>query len=267
MRVLRRRWRDDLRDLRRYLMAAYIDLRLAVTGKADRELPPLRLRDVGGGDFRQVGDDLVKVLAEHGLKSTDRVLDIGCGVGRVAIPLTRYLSGGSYEGFDVVKSWVRWCRRHITSRHPSFRFTHASIYNSHYNRRGTPVETFRFPYPDQSFDFAFATSLFTHLSPAGAKNYLREAGRVLRPGGTLCATFFLTGTETFTALDFKVVRDEHRLLDGDDPDAAVAFTEAWLDEQLSRNVWQEPSMIAGSWRAGERAVMFQDLVVVKKRGA
>ncbi|HEX8254186.1 MAG TPA: hypothetical protein VF846_13660 [Thermoanaerobaculia bacterium] len=57
-----------------------------MTGKADRDLPPLRLRDVGGGDFRQVGEDLVKVLADHGLKSTDRVLDIGCGVGRVALP-------------------------------------------------------------------------------------------------------------------------------------------------------------------------------------
>ena len=45
-----------------------------------------------------------------GLKPEHRVLDIGSGIGRVAIPLTEYLNEkGSYEGFDVVELGVNWC--------------------------------------------------------------------------------------------------------------------------------------------------------------
>ena len=47
------------------------------------------------------------VLERHGLKPEHRVLDIGCGVGRVALPLTRYLTSGTYDGFDIVKRWIR----------------------------------------------------------------------------------------------------------------------------------------------------------------
>lgn len=266
MAIRGRRWRQDFLDLRRYLLAAYIDLRLAVTGKAERDLPPLRLRDVGAGDFREIGDLLVQMLVQHGLRPTDRVLDIGSGVGRVAIPLTRYLTGGTYEGFDVVQRWVRWCRRHITPASPQFRFKHCAVFNSHYNRRGTSAETFRFPYPDSSFDFAFATSVFTHLHRDGAQNYLREIGRVLRPGGRFAGTFFIVTTDApaNTALDFAVDRGEYRLLDANDPDAAVAFREDWLREQLSGSEWRNHVIVPGSWRAAGGA-MFQDVVVADRR--
>src|SRR5437016_13672840 len=49
-----------------YLAAAHIDLRLWLTGKADRELPPLRMRFVGMGDFRAIGEELAALLARVG---------------------------------------------------------------------------------------------------------------------------------------------------------------------------------------------------------
>jgi SAM-dependent methyltransferase len=255
----------NLAELRRYLFAAYIDLRLFVTGKAERDLPPLRLRDVGQGDFRAIGDGLASLLVRHGLGSDHRVLDIGCGVGRVAIPLTRVLSSrGSYEGLDIVKRWIRWCRRNITSRHPNFRFTHASIYNSHYNRSGVPAAEFRFPYDDASFDFAFATSVFTHLDIDAAKHYLREAHRVLKPGGVLVATFFLwDDAVTNPALDFKVDRGQYRLLDEHDPDWAIAFDSRILDTLLPPAGWRDRTIAHGRWR-GAAEGEFQDVVRVVK---
>src|SRR5436309_7246167 len=119
---LRRRARQALE----YLAAAHIDLRLWLTGKSDPELPPLRMRFVGMGDFRAIGQELAELLVRvGGLRPSDRVLDIGSGIGRVAIPLTRVLdAGASYDGFDVVERGVDWCRRHITPRHPNFRFHH-----------------------------------------------------------------------------------------------------------------------------------------------
>ncbi len=239
-----------------YLHAAYIDLRLFLTGKREKDLPPLRLRDVGGGDFRRIGEELAAMLIRHGLKPEHRVLDVGCGVGRVALPLTRSITTGSYDGFDIVKRWIRWCRRHITPAHPNFRFTHANVYNSHYNRRGVPAAQFRFPYDDASFDFVFATSVFTHLDPAAARNYLREAQRVLRPGGTLLATFFLIDEDLAgAALDFKIDRGDHRLLSVSDPDWAVAFDFRTLADLLPNCAIEK-----GAWRnrGGEQ---FQDVVV------
>src|SRR5262249_42745118 len=140
----------------RYLRGVLDDARLFVTGRRDSELPPNRLRFVGAGDFRAVGDEMVKLLTiVGGLQPDDRVLDIGCGVGRVPLPLTRVLTA-TYDGFDVVKSAVRWCERNITPRPPSFRFHHANLYNSFYNRRGVSASRYRFPFDDASFDFAFA---------------------------------------------------------------------------------------------------------------
>ena len=115
-------------------------------------------------------------------------VDLGCGVGRAAVALIPELTTGSYEGFDVVPGFIRWCRREITSRHPQFRFRVADVGNRQYNRGGGgPATRFTFPYPDDSFDLALAASVFTHMEPDGIRRYLAESRRVLRPGGALVA--------------------------------------------------------------------------------
>ncbi len=51
-------------------------------------------------------------------------------------PLAGYLTdAGSYRGFDVVPAGVDWCRRHISSRYPNFRFDLADLANTRYRRR------------------------------------------------------------------------------------------------------------------------------------
>jgi 2-polyprenyl-3-methyl-5-hydroxy-6-metoxy-1,4-benzoquinol methylase len=65
-------------------------------------LPPRALRFVGNGDFLQVGKIFLNIFIEKaGLQKTDNVLDVGCGIGRMAIPLTKYLdqrAGGDLPG-------------------------------------------------------------------------------------------------------------------------------------------------------------------------
>lgn len=138
------------------------------------------------------------MIEAGGLERSGRVLDIGCGPGRIAAPLTRYLdpAAGRYEGFDVMPQSIRWYVRNITKRHPAFHFQLADLHNGQYNPRGRQgAADYIFPYADGAFDVAVAVSLFTHLRPFESDRYLRETARTLRPGGRLVGTWYLLNDE------------------------------------------------------------------------
>ena len=144
--------------------------------------------------FHDVALTTIGRMNMAGLRPDHSVLDVGCGVGRTARYLCEYLDDDArYEGFDIMEEMILWCRENITPRFPNFRFTHAPLYNSAYKPdAGLPsADRFVFPYPDATFDFAFAHSVFTHLPPSSTANYLRELHRVLKPGGTAYTTWFL----------------------------------------------------------------------------
>jgi hypothetical protein len=60
---------------------------------------------VGDGDYRAIGAEFLGHFVRLGsLLPDDRVFEIGCGMGRMAMPIRRYLSEkGRYHGMDVVK--------------------------------------------------------------------------------------------------------------------------------------------------------------------
>jgi SAM-dependent methyltransferase len=96
----------------------------------------------------------------------DRVLDVGCGCGRMAASILPYRTSGVYEGFDVIPSLVDWCRANIVPLYPTARFQQMDLYNKTYIPQGTiQPKDFRFPYGDNAFDFTFLTSVFTHMPP------------------------------------------------------------------------------------------------------
>jgi ubiquinone/menaquinone biosynthesis C-methylase UbiE len=242
----------------------------------DAMVPPRGLSFVGHGDFEQTGKEFLGHFVELGeLEKEDRVLDIGCGIGRMAIPMTGYLEGGSYEGFDVGKEMISWCKRHVTRRYPSFQFSWSPIYNQKYNPFGTVSATeFRFPYEDDTFDFALATSLFTHLTTSDADHYLDELGRVLKPGATALLTFFLITPESVREVaagraEFAFTHPIPGALTTDprQPEEAIAFTLDDLSAMLDRAGLEVRAPIhRGSWANAPSAPSFQDIVVVQARG-
>jgi SAM-dependent methyltransferase len=239
-------------------------------------VPPRHLSFVGGGDFEQTGREFLGHFVEFGgLRPEDRVLDIGCGIGRMALPLTGYLDGGSYAGFDVGREMVRWCSRQITPRWPNFEFTWAPIYNGKYNPFGKVAATeFRFPYADASFDFAFATSLFTHLLRDETSHYLSETARVLRPGGRCLLTFFLLtpASEAEVAagraeFDFSHPIPGGKTTDPRQPEETTAFPAAGMPALLEAAGLRirEPIRF-GSWANAAAAPTLQDIVVAERPG-
>jgi SAM-dependent methyltransferase len=269
-----KQWRRRVRRGLDYLAATHVDFRLWLTGKADPELPPLRrLQFVGAGDFRAIGEELLDLLVHHGgLRRTERVLDIGCGIGRVAIPLTRYLEPpATYDGFDIVRSGIDWCRKHITPRHPNFRFHLVDVRSSEYHARGADASHFRFPFDDASFDFAFATSLFTHLLMAETRQYLRESYRALAPGGRLFATFFLIDDFAREALPTRDPRfrfahadGAQRLANPDNPAAGVALELNGALDLIREAGFTAHEIHYGQWSGRPGGVTFQDVVVCTK---
>ena len=256
---------------RRALWAPYdIEHKL---GGGDPLDPPRGLSFVGHGDFRDVGRWYVQQFETlGGLTAEDRILDIGCGIGRMAIPLTDFVKSGSYEGFDTSNAMIRWCQKNITSRNENFRFTHAPIYNRKYNPFGTVLaEDFRFPYDDAQFDFAIATSLFTHLGIVETRHYLEEIARVLKPGGRALVTFFLLGGPgrpadgRDLAFDFAFAFGPLRTTDAREPEAAVAFPEELLDEEVSTaGLGIKPPITYGRWPEVAVGRDIQDMVILEK---
>jgi SAM-dependent methyltransferase len=242
--------------------------------RRDRHLPPRRLRFVGAGDFEQIGRDYRDHLTNHaGLRRDSRVLDVGCGIGRMAIPLTETLGPqGSYDGFDVVEEAILWCRRNITRRHPNFRFTVIEARNGLYRPRGREdASSFRFPYEDASFDVVLLASVFTHMRAPAVARYLREIRRVLRPGGRALVTAFLLDDASRSSIAskrsgivFDVAMGEHAMTAvPDQPEWAVALDGAWLRAEITAaGLALDGAMRPGSWRGGSAALDYQDVLVL-----
>jgi SAM-dependent methyltransferase len=114
-------------------------------------VPPRRLRGfIGSSDYRATGEFLSYFRNLCGLQPQHRVLDVGCGIGRMAVPLTEYLSSAdSYEGIDIVPQGIAWCSVNITPKFPNFRFQLADVFSKYYNPVSrTLASEYRFPFPD-----------------------------------------------------------------------------------------------------------------------
>jgi len=244
-------------------------------GPAGELVPPKRLWSMGAEEYQKVGEEFRRLFIEEGgLKPGHRVLDVGCGVGRMTVPLTTYLTGdGGYEGFDIEKQGVEWCQKAITPRFPHFQFHHADILNRHYNPDGAyRAATFRFPYPDESFDFVYLTSVFTHMFPADLENYLREIARVLKRGQCCFITFFLLNPESEelvrqgrSSQDFRHPMDGCVTTSPEDPEAALAYPEPYVRDLFTRlGLAIEEPVRFGSWCGRPRFVSYQDIVIARK---
>ena len=234
-----------------------LDLGDRALGRADRLVPPRRLRGfTGDTDFLATGAELLGLLREYGgLRADSRVLDVGCGIGRVARTLVGVLdpaAGGAYVGFDPVAEAITWCAGRYST---PFHFVHADLRNDLYNPGGRSAATeYRFPVADGWATLVVATSVFTHLDGAESERYLAEVRRALAPGGAGLLTFFLLDDGSRAAIQAGRARQAFGGAD------AVAH-----DRAAILGATRGAEVHEGRWRGGP-GLSYQDLVVVRAPG-
>lgn len=245
--------------------------------KANSGEPPPTLNYVGGAEYSSGRNTLVHLINFGGLQPNDHVLDVGCGVGRVAIPMKHYLSEyGEYCGFDIVKSGIDWCVKNLASN--NFYFQHIDAYNLLYNPAGKiKASALTFPYCDDRFSFVFANSVFTHMLPENTARYLTEIARVSKSGMRAYLTFFLLNDGVLRRMEEKKTahRFPHsfngyltlRKLVG--KEGVVAYEEGFVTSMIERAGLRIKETKHGSWSVdsatlGDQEKLFQDAVIAEK---
>ncbi|WP_312367820.1 class I SAM-dependent methyltransferase [Ensifer sp.] len=228
---------------------------------------------VGDGDFRAIGAEFLGHFVRlGGLRSSHRVLDIGCGIGRMAVPLTQYLDGehGRYDGVDPVEGGIRWCKSAVAPHYPNFSFQHLDIAHDLYNPKGAiKGRALKLPFADGQFDFIIMTSVVTHLPADEVMAYLREIVRVLRVGGRLFMSAFIV--DDIAAKNATGRRDPRLgfaragqgpcwFVPGQPPLAAVGFDDGFLDTAFDRTGLSVVLKSLGHWRAPGGS-HYQDILV------
>lgn len=121
-------------------------------------------------------DLIITELEKHVQLEGSRIMDIGCGIGRLTIPMAQQYPTSAVVGVDISERMLELARKAAPERGPLF------IKNN--GRR----------LPDIKTDAAYCMLLFQHLDAEGFENYIQEAARVLRTGGVFCFQF-IAGTE------------------------------------------------------------------------
>lgn len=230
---------------------------------------------VGSGDFHAIGKGIRdSLLQETNLNEDSIVLEIGCGYGRIAVALTETLSQrGRYDGIDVVKAATDWCTNEISSRHPNFKFIHSNIANAYANdAKGISAAAYKLPFDDDTYDLVFLTSVFSHMRPEEIRAYLHEIFRVMKPGASCYATYYLIDdfanqqiAKNKASQNFKHDFGNFLSTNKRVPEQTIA-----VQETLIRSYYHESGLsirepiLFGSWANRPHHYGYQDTVVAVK---
>lgn len=239
----------------------------------------------GGGtdDWKQISDYHMDMYRKYTpVTANDNILEVGCGVGRDAIELTKVLGPkGSYVGTDIIKPSIDWAKKNITKRHRNFVFYYHDVQSQIHNANGKKKTTdIKLPAKDESIDRIFLHSVFTHMFERDIVHYLKEFRRVLKPDGLVLASFFVIDDKALKTVSSTSGGKKHRhqlsfehrlntgcyINDRDHPEGAVGYTPARLKSMLRRSGLRIHGghVHRGAWSGIKEASNGQDILILEK---
>ena len=226
---------------------------------------PIDLANLTGGgpeSFGAISEGHMAHLRKHvGLWQGQQIVEIGCGIGRDAIPLAKIIGPtGRYIGADITKPSIEWCQQNISRRYPNFSFVHYDVADSIYNPGGAlSISDCRIPVADELIDLVILQSVFTHMLEAWITFYLSEFRRILNSTGRVYAGCFIVDDTirakiqnepaTRWSLSFRHTQADGCFVnDPSNPVAAVAYTLPKMQELIeSAGFRQVRPMLPGFW--------------------
>ncbi len=121
-----------------------------------------------------------------------RVLDLGCGTGTLALAIKQRQPAAHVVGLDIDPRVLTRARGKAARAGARVALT-----------RGTAVAL---PYTDAAFDHVVSSLVLHHLTTAAKRRALSEAYRVLRPGGAVLIADFGRPHTLYTLMVSLVVR-------------------------------------------------------------
>lgn len=212
-----------------------------------------------------------ELLQFTGLSPTQRVLDYGCGLARLAIPLSAFLNSevGSYCGVDTHQQCIINNRR-IFGHLPNFKFHHVNIYSKPYNPSGQDYRVLLQSDLGEPFDLAFLFSVFTHVLPEDCDFLLDFLHSQIKPGGEIFASFFLLDEATRKAIENGLTHRQFATRYGEAwidnpnvPEGAVAYDKTDVLGRLHKAGFTDVRVISGKWGGNVDSWVWQDIVTAR----
>jgi len=266
----------QLRWILRKMYLAPVDLADRVLGRHDPGLPPKAHMFTGAPmDFAGSGRRTLETISSiTDVNPSSHILDVGCGIGRLAIAMPEFLdANGGYEGLDIVPEGIEWCKQHIVGPHDNIHFTLADVYNKEYNPKGSrqPAD-YQFPYENGTFDVAVLISVFNHMLPIDFDRYVCEIARVLKKNGRICASCYIIMPESLQlmtsgrgSVHFKHNLGSYWIHSKRVPELGVAYDERYFRGIYSKHGLSDPPDIHfGRWCGRSTGLDLQDVVVATK---
>jgi SAM-dependent methyltransferase len=205
-------------------------------GISDVPLPPAKLTqraiwadprtfDKWGYALKRKFDEALNTHL-HGPHAAHRMLDWGCGVGRMAKYLVKEWA---YTGIDIDREAIAWCTENI--RGGDFRLQTLQA------RTGFSADT---------FDAAIGISIFTHLREEEQFAWLKELSRVVKPTGVV-AVSVNCATSLHNADNTVDVQSVLRTKGFCDTGAELSHKGVTSDDTYYRNIYHTHDYIRRNW--------------------